>query len=320
MISAISGFSHKIQIQNNNNINYHNIYNKYNLEKDTVSFSGKHQQAPSFSPRVQTALSVQSKLNKLYRADNLSFETIQEVLNSKSPVPIEVKPMSELPRLINAKNCQAYMQPKYEKDMKMSGATIYLKPDFSNKREATGIIADCIHEFTHILQRHEDGDYLGLTKYTSNLEEARFLGFISGNTMRDVEKSLQNTVYKNPEFLKIFEKKQKNLTPFTKNDLMPFMPSKEALKEDVDNLLNVHFENTMDIFKVPKQFKGEYLYFFFRAKPTLEQSILRQFEMESEAKTADIEARRTGLLPDFQSAFYNSLNKSLYDATIEVLK
>lgn len=328
MISRIIGFSPRLITNNqtnNNNINnlkYSNFYSKYNLEKDTVSFSGKHKASePQFSQRVQSALGIKSKLNKLYRSNNLSLETIQEVLNSKSPVPVTVKSMSEVPNLLNAKNCQAYMQPVYEKDMKLSGAIIYLTPEnCSNKREATSLIADCVHEYTHILQRYEDGDYIGIAKYTSNLEEARFLGFIAGHTMKDFEKSLLKSISKKDEFLDIFEKKMKTQTPITKEDIIPFLPDKESLKEEMDTLLNLNFENTMNIFKVPKQYMGEYLYFFHRAKPTLENSVIRQFEMESEAKTADIEARKTGLLPDFQSAFYYSLNKGFYDAVIEVLK
>jgi len=328
MISAILGFTPKLitnKQTNNKNINnfkYINFHSKYNLEKDTVSFSGKHSKSePSkFSPRVQSALGIQSKLNKLYRSNSLSLESIQDVLNSKSPVPVTVKSMSEVPNLLNAKNCKAYMQPIYEKDMKLSGAIIYLNPDFSNKREATSLIADCVHEYTHILQRHEDGDYIGIAKYTSNLEEARFLGFIAGHTMKDFEKSLLKPISTKDEFIDIFEKKMKTQTPITKEDIIPFLPDKEQLKDDLDFLLNANFRNTMDIFKVPKQYMGEYLYFFHRAKPTLEQSVIKQFEMESEAKQADIEARKTGLLPSAQSAFFHSLNKGFYDAVVEVLK
>ena len=328
MISRIIGFTPKLitnnqtNNQNINNFKYINFHSKYNLEKDTVSFSGNHKAsvAAQFSPRVQSALSVQSKFNKLYRANNLSFETMQEVLNSKSPVPVTVKPMSEMPNLINAKNCQAYMQPVYEKDINLSGTVIYLTPDFSNKREAANIIADCVHEYTHILQRYEDADYLGIKDYTSNLEEARFLGFISGSAMKDLEKTLQNTVYSNKEFLEIYEKKLKTLTPITREDMIPFLPKKEELTDTIDNLLNVHFENTMDMFNVPKQYRGEYLYFYMRSKPTLEKSVIRQFQMESEAKQADIEARKSGVYSDFGSIFYHRINKSLYDSVIEILK
>jgi len=326
MIDRIIGFSPRLITNDShgktNNFQYINFSNKYNLEKDTVSFSGKHKppQTPNFPPRVQQALSVQSKLNRLYRSNNLSLENIQEVLSAKSPVPVTVKPMSELPHLLNGQNCRAYMQPVYEKDMKLSSAIIYLNPQFLIKREATSLISDCVHEYTHILQRHEDGDYVGLSKFTSNLEEARFLGFIAGHTMRDIEQSLLKSMNSNSKFTEIVGKKSKTLAPVTKEDIIPFLPKKEQIKENIELSLNANFQNTMDMFKVPKKYMGEYLFFFVKSKPYLEQSIIKQFEMESEAKQADIESRRTGLLPDYEEIFDNRINKSFYDAFLEIMK
>ena len=298
-----------------------NVLTQYNLKQDTVSFSGKKPVQTTFSPTVEKALSVQSKLNKLYRSNNLSLETIEEVLNKQSPVPIEIIDMKQIPEAFtNAKNCQAYMQPLYENDLKMKGAKIYIKSDFEDKKTASGVIADVIHEFTHILQRDRDNDYLGLSKFTSNLDEARFLNYIAANTMRDMERTMFNNLNTKTEFLDIVSKKSKHSIPLDKNDVKPFLGSKEELTDTLNRLLNLHFQNTIDKFQIPSKYAGEYNFFYNKAKPTLEKSVIKRFEMESEAKSADMEARKRGLVCDYRSIFGNSINKSLYDAFLEIMK
>ena len=298
-----------------------NILPKYGLKQDTVSFSGKKNEPSHLSPTAEKALSVQSKLHKLYRTNRLSTETIEEVLNKQSPVPVEVIDIKNLPDVFtNAKNCQAYMQPIYGQDLKLKSAKIFINPYFKDKRTASGIIADTVHEFTHVLQRERDNDYVGLAKFTGNLEEARFLNFIASNTMRDMEKTIFNTLNTKTKFLDIVNKKSKTLTPLTKDDVKPFLEGKEKLSETLEGLLNANFQNTMEQYQIPKKYSGEYNFFYLKAKPTLKNSVIRQFEMESEAKSAETEARKNGLLFDAQAIFGHSLNKSVYDAFLEIMK
>ena len=272
------------------------------------------------TPVAEEALSIQSKLHKLYRSNNLSIQTIQEVFNSKSPVPVEIKPISQIPNALKYKDCLAYMQPCYENDLSMKKAIIYLNDNFSDKRNASNIIADCIHEYTHVLQRHKDGDYLRLSKVTNNLEEARFLNFIGAQAMGDTEKSLFNILNSNVQYTNLINKKFKTNTPVTKNDIKPYLPSKEELDKSLNNLLDIRFKKLTEKLSIPQQDLGEYEDFYNKAKPTLKESVIRQFEMEAEAKSADIEARKRGLVFDSRTIFAHSINKSLYEAYLEIMK
>ncbi len=313
MINGITNFKYPINVLPPKNSR---IISKYNLEKDTVSFSGKME----LTPVAEEALSIQSKLHKLYRSNNLSIQTIQEVFNSKSPVPVEIKPISQIPNALKYKDCLAYMQPCYENDLSMKKAIIYLNDNFSDKRNASNIIADCIHEYTHVLQRHKDGDYLRLSKVTNNLEEARFLNFIGAQAMGDTEKSLFNILNSNAQYTNLINKKFKTNTPVTKNDIKPYLPSKEELDKSLNNLLDIRFKKLTEKLSIPQQDLGEYEDFYNKAKPTLKESVIRQFEMEAEAKSADIEARKRGLVFDSRTIFAHSINKSLYEAYLEIMK
>lgn len=203
-------------IQNNYNYctfnNTTQIRHNTQIKPDYVSFGST--EVENLTPIQQTAMNAGRQLMRLQRSNDLNNQNISVYLNSISPVPINVMPISELPvQGVRGFNVSAHMLPAYGADnLELAYANIYLK-DAKNAKEAGDLIANTAHEFAHVLQRHGDKTYYGIKNYTNNPEEIATIAQQSQYLYNDLCLQFSNAFKENKEF---FNKLRDNKVPTTK--------------------------------------------------------------------------------------------------------
>ena len=123
------------------------------LPYDNVSFSGKKnvQEQPE---HVQKSISLGKKIIKFARVNQLSYPTLEKILNENSPVPIHVDDIKNDTHLAAFSGKPvAHMLPLYNYDFKLTAANIYLGTIPQTSKEETDFIANVAHEYSHVLQR-----------------------------------------------------------------------------------------------------------------------------------------------------------------------
>lgn len=172
--------------------------NNYNLKYDSVSFSGKNARNED-SENIIAGTSLGKKILKFSRANNLSYENLSEMVNSVSPVKVEIKNLEECPvKGINTAGAViAHMLPLYGLDFRLKMAKIHLGNIPNTSKEKTDLIANLAHEYTHVLQRANDENYYGILKYTQNPQEIAFIARAAKKAMDEVVRSCQMCLFSN---------------------------------------------------------------------------------------------------------------------------
>lgn len=170
------------------NINCKNnqINKIYNMPCDSVSFSGKKDVAKQeYSQTAQEGIAVGKKLLKLSRSNSLNYRALDNVLNENSPVAVNVESIQNIPNFAkgNFGRVVAHMLPGYTPDFKLAIANIYLGALPQTAKEEADFCANVAHEYTHVLQRANDTNYYGLSKYTQDPTEVTLIARTSKSLM-----------------------------------------------------------------------------------------------------------------------------------------
>ncbi len=198
------------------------------LKTDSVSFRGNSPVENSLSPIEETSLKLAKKLMKLERSDSLNTFAISQVLNEFSPVPITIKPLSEIPSQIQAMSVAkigAHMLPFYTPDLKLNNVEIYLG-NAKNAKEAGKLISDTAHEFTHVLQRQADKSYFGIREYTDEIDEITTLVRISQTIYNELIKKCSNAIITNAAF----QRAAKTMTSFSPEFIAKYLEQQNVLR------------------------------------------------------------------------------------------
>lgn len=153
-----------------NKFNYQNkgLKNSPALKYDEVSFSGKE---PSLN--IERGVKIGEKILNLSKNNLLNYETLNNVLNENSPVPICIQDIRNIPNIAKSDFGKpiAHMLPGYTPDLKLAAANIYLGSLPKTPQEVSDFAANVAHEYTHVLQRAQDKTYYGIPNCTKNIKE-----------------------------------------------------------------------------------------------------------------------------------------------------
>ena len=184
-----------LSFQNKKNYQTSKFNNNYMLPYDNVSFSGKKnvQEQPE---HVQKSISLGKKIIKFARVNQLSYPTLEKILNENSPVPIHVDDIKNDTHLAAFSGKPvAHMLPLYNYDFKLTAANIYLGTIPQTSKEETDFIANVAHEYSHVLQRAADEDYYGITKYAKKPEEITAIARASQSILNELTQMCQQKLF-----------------------------------------------------------------------------------------------------------------------------
>lgn len=288
------------------NINCKNnqINKMYNMPCDSVSFSGKKDIAKQeYSPIAQEGISVGKKLLKLARSNSLNYGNLDNVLNEKSPVPIGVEDVKNLPSIAKSDfgKVVAHMLPGYTPDFKLGIANIYLGAMPKTAKEEADFCANVAHEYTHVLQRANDTNYYGLLNYTKNPDEVTHIARKSKSLMDNMGQVCQQNLFHSEKDVKTTLEKIKN----NKFDI-----EKTLGKIDFNDIIeNTSFNLALQLGKNPKDMKN-----------AIKGWIIQETQNEKEAYSVTLEVlERSKFDPDIRARrilskeIFSYINKSLQD-------
>ncbi len=174
------------------NLYSNNFYNKLVNNTEPAFSAHSEKKTDNISDNMKKGLTVAKKLMKHARTDYLTLPSIHLALNASPLVPIFVRPVKDLPGMINQNmsgKILAHMLPKYNYNFQLAEAEIYLPENVSTAKEKGELIANTAHEYTHVLQRSNDKSYYGILDYTKEPREviaiARTAQSIMQNTLRN---------------------------------------------------------------------------------------------------------------------------------------
>lgn len=288
------------------NINCKNnqINKMYNMPCDSVSFSGKKDIAKQeYSQTAQEGISVGKKLLKLSRSNSLNYKTLDNVLNENSPVTVNVESIQNIPNFAkgNFGRVVAHMLPGYTPDFKLAIANIYLGALPQTAKEEADFCANVAHEYTHVLQRANDTNYYGLSKYTQDPSEVTLIARTSKSLMDNMGQVCQQNLFHSEKDVKTTLEKIKN----NKFDI-----EKTLGKIDFNDIIeNTSFNLALQLGKDPEDMKN-----------AVKGWIIQETQNEKEAYSVTLEVlERSKFDPDIRARrilskeIFSYINKSLQD-------
>ena len=292
------------------------------LTKDTVSF-GARVQVPKeiVSENVQEATALAKRLFKLQRSNRLNLDSVSELINSRSPVPVEIKDLKDLPQEMRLGNYLAYLQPHFAEDFKLEKATMYLRQMPQDKKGQMGILANVAHEYTHLLQRSADDSYCGLKQYSQDLGEARFYKMFASRIASRSFNELNNVFLETPQWGKLIEKALKGNKQVSVPEFETTLggPLKTRLK--VHDIIDRTTDDTIREFVDNKLLDAEDVTAegIAKLRKIAKEHLLYNSKMESEAHLANkkVFALDPGAIKELN--FNNDVTRNLYEVFIRAL-
>ncbi len=176
MITPISNnFSFKGLYGVNNNANNGRI--SFAPQYDTVEFKGRKKppvDESNLSENAKKASCISKKLIKMGRNGSLNYKEIENLMNENSPVKLEVIDIDTLPSVVANEfggGIQAHFLPFYNPDtLELKGGQIALGKATTTK-ETGALIADAVHEYTHMFQRASKNYLDTIQNVTSDFDE-----------------------------------------------------------------------------------------------------------------------------------------------------
>ena len=259
-----------------------------NAKTDSVNFGKKPPVELVLSPIEEAGLKVAKNLMKLQRNNSLNLQTITRTLNEFSPVPVIVKPLSELPAQIQSMSPDkigAHMLPLYSPNMDLIETEVYLG-NATNAKEAGKLISDTAHEFAHILQRHGDKSYFGIRQYTEDINEVTTLIRISQTIYNQLISNCNNALINSEKFQRAV-KSMKTSSPEVIARYLEQQNVSKSLSETVDSISDfIMLMPQVDILKRNNNLDTKTI------KKIIVKSIIKQAQMEEEAYNTTLASLR----------------------------